>query len=129
LLAEARKIFSALGLADRYLIEAGGKCYLVSWLGDYANDALRLLLNHVGTSCDNSGLFMEIGGGIEQAKQSLGDVSNLDGRDLHSILADVENMQREKWDWALPRPLLMKSYASISLDLDTAIAFARGIGD
>jgi ATP-dependent Lhr-like helicase len=127
LLAEARKIFSALGLGDRYLIEAGGKCYLVSWLGDYANDALRLLLNHVGTSCDNSGLFMEIGGGIEQAKQALGDVGKLDGRDLQSILANVENMQREKWDWALPRPFLMRSYASISLDLDTAIAFARGI--
>lgn len=127
LLAEARKTFTALGLSDRHLIESGGRCLLVSWLGDYANDALRLLLNHVGTSCDNAGLFMEIGGGMDQARQALADTARLSSEDLNSILADVENMQREKWDWALPTPLLMKSYASISLDVGTAITFARSV--
>jgi ATP-dependent Lhr-like helicase len=34
-------------------------------------------------------------------------------------------MLREKWDWALPESLLMKSFASISLDISTAIAFAQ----
>lgn len=125
LLAEAREVFKALGLADQYLTEASGRCYLVSWMGDYANDALRLLLNHVGTQCDNSGLFMEIGGDLEHAKAALSAVGKMDGKDLHSILADVENMQREKWDWALPKSLLMKSFASISLDIQTAISFAR----
>jgi ATP-dependent Lhr-like helicase len=48
----------------------------------------------------------------------------LDPSDLDSTLADVENMLREKWDWALPEPLLVKSFASISLDISTAVFFA-----
>jgi len=125
MLEEARKTFAALGLGDRHLIESGGKCYLISWLGDYANDALRLLLNHVGLSCENAGLAIEIDSNIAEAKAALEAVGELDGNDLASILAEVENMQREKWDWALPESLLMKSFASISLDITTAINFAR----
>ncbi|MHC8361602.1 DEAD/DEAH box helicase [Pseudomonas sp. LS2P72] len=125
LLDEARKTFVSLGLGERYLIESSGKCYLISWLGDYANDALRLLLNHVGLSCDNSGLAIEIDANIDQAKAALKAVGSLDPSDLDSTLADVENMLREKWDWALPEPLLVKSFASISLDISTAVFFAQ----
>jgi len=125
LLDEGRKTFNALGLGDRHLIESGGKCYLISWLGDYTNDALRLLLNHVGLSCDNAGLAIEIDADIHRTLAALKEVSDLDASDLDSILADVENMLREKWDWALPESLLMKSFASISLDISTAISFAQ----
>ena len=125
LLDEARKTFVSLGLGERYLIESSGKCYLISWLGDYANDALRLLLNHVGLSCDNSGLAIEIDANIDQAKAALKAVGSLNPSDLDSTLADVENMLREKWDWALPEPLLVKSFASISLDISTAVFFAQ----
>ena len=56
---------------------------------------------------------------------ALEQVAALDASDLQTLLADVENMRREKWDWALPESLLMKSYASISLDIETAIGFAK----
>ena len=125
LLDEARKTFSLLRLGDRYLIESGSKCSLISWLGDYANDALRLLLNHVGRPCHNTGLVIEIDASIDQANAALNAVGSLDPGDLNSTLADVENMLREKWDWALPEPLLKRSFASISLDISTAIIFAQ----
>ncbi|EJN28778.1 Lhr-like helicase [Pseudomonas sp. GM79] len=125
LLDEARKTFVSLGLGERYLIESSGKCYLISWLGDYANDALRLLLNHVRLSCNNAGLAIEIDTNIDQANAALNAVGGLDPGDLDSTLADVENMLREKWDWALPESLLMKSFASISLNIETAIVFAH----
>ncbi|VVQ10219.1 ATP-dependent RNA helicase DeaD [Pseudomonas fluorescens] len=127
LLDEARKTFNALGLGERYVVESGGKCYLISWLGDYANDALRLLLNHVGLSCDNAGLAIEVDANIHRTLAALKDVGDLNANDLDSILADVENMLREKWDWALPEQLLMKSFASISLDISTAINFAKSL--
>ncbi|VEF10864.1 DEAD/DEAH box helicase [Pseudomonas fluorescens] len=127
LLDEARKSFNALGLGKRYVIEAGGKCYLISWLGDFANDALRLLLNHVGLSCECAGLAIEVDANIHQTLAALKDVGDLDANNLDSILADVENMLREKWDWALPDALLMKSFASISLDISTAIGFAQNL--
>ena len=125
LLDEARKTFSSLRLGDGYLIESGSKCSLISWLGDYANDALRLLLNHVGLPCHNTGLVIEIDASIDQANAALNAVGSLDPGDLNSTLADVENMLREKWDWALPEPLLKRSFASISLDISTAIIFAQ----
>ena len=56
---------------------------------------------------------------------ALEQVAALDASDLKTLLADVENMRREKWDWALPESLLVKSYASISLDIGPAIAFAK----
>ena len=125
LLDEARKTFSSLRLGDGYLIESGSKCSLISWLGDYANDALRLLLNHVGLPCHNTGLVIEIDASIDQANAALNAVGSLDPGDLNSTLADVENMLREKWDWALPEPLLKRSFASISLDIPAAILFAQ----
>jgi len=127
LLDEARKAFNALGLGERYVIESGGKCYLISWLGDYANDALRLLLNHVGLSCDNAGLAIEVDADIHRTLAALKNVGDLGASDFDSILADVENMLREKWDWALPESLLMKSFASISLDISTAIGFSQNL--
>lgn len=125
LLDEARKTFASLRLGDRHLLESDGKCYLISWLGDYANDALRLLLNHVGLSCHNAGLAIEIDTSMTQANIALNAVGNLDPSDLDSILANVENMLREKWDWALSESLLKKSFASIALDISTAICFAQ----
>ena len=39
------------------------------------------------------------------------------------LLTDVQNLQREKWDWILPDGLLRKAYASHYLDLDEALAW------
>nr|GFD56562.1 hypothetical protein [Tanacetum cinerariifolium] len=80
LLSEARKVFVALGLSDRHLIEAAGKSYIVSWMGDYTNDALRLLLNHIGTRCDNAGLFTEINADLESAISAMNAVGKLDAK-------------------------------------------------
>jgi ATP-dependent Lhr-like helicase len=46
---------------------------------------------------------------------------------LELLLAETKNLQREKWDWALPDPLLRKAYASQYLDLDEAIAWLRAL--
>jgi hypothetical protein len=89
------------------------------------NDALRLLLNHVGLSCDNAGLSIDIDSNALAAKAALETVADLEGNDLASLLANVENMPREKWDWSRPSPLRMKLFASISLDIATAIGFAK----
>lgn len=125
LLDEARNTFTALGLADQQLIGSGSGCYLISWLGDHANDALCLLLNHVGLSCAAEGLSIRVESSIQAVKSALERIAALDGSDLKSLLTNVENMRREKWDWALPESLLMKSFASISLDIETAIGFAK----
>ncbi|MNI88177.1 hypothetical protein D3C73_1454480 [compost metagenome] len=81
----------------------------------------------MGLSCDNAGLAIEVDANFHRTLAALKDVGDLDANNLDSILADVENMLREKWDWALPEALLMKSFASISLDISTAIGFAQNL--
>lgn len=129
LLDEARKLFIALELAQQQLIDKSGHCLLVSWLGDYANDALCILLKHVGIRCEAEGLFINARGSRIEVVSALKRVGQLESTDLKTLLADVKNMRREKWDWALPEALLMKSFASISLDIDTAIAFAEKLSN
>lgn len=41
------------------------------------------------------------------------------------LLADTKNLQREKWDWALPDDLLRKAYASLYLDVEEAFGWLR----
>ncbi|MCU0754899.1 MAG: hypothetical protein MUE46_07210 [Xanthomonadales bacterium] len=47
---------------------------------------------------------------------------------LDALLADTRNLQREKWDWALPDPLLRRAYGSQHLDLDEALQWIRTLG-
>jgi ATP-dependent Lhr-like helicase len=46
---------------------------------------------------------------------------------LDDLLANAKNLQQEKWDWALPKSLLFKSYASSWLEMDGALAVLKEI--
>ncbi|WP_440974859.1 DEAD/DEAH box helicase [Pseudomonas koreensis] len=125
LLEEARSNFRALGLGDAAIIGSASVSHVATWRGDYTNDALALLLRHVGIQCENTGLFLEVAFGAEDTLRALRVVGQMDISNVEPILENVENMIREKWDWALPRPLLMKSFASSHLDLQAAVTTAR----
>ena len=125
LLEEARSNFRALGLGDAAIIGSASVSHVATWRGDYTNDALALLLRHVGIQCENTGLFLEVAFGAEDTLRALRAVGQIDISNVEPILENVENMIREKWDWALPRPLLMKSFASSHLDLQAAVTTAR----
>ncbi|WP_024646589.1 DEAD/DEAH box helicase [Pseudomonas syringae] len=125
LLDEARQTFNRLGLADRYLTGSASSSYLLTWAGDYTNDALCLLLNQTGVMCTGSGLVLEISASREKALAALTRVAELDVNDVAPLLKDVKNLIREKWDWALPNSLLIKSFASSQLDIPKAIALAK----
>ncbi|MGN7741522.1 DEAD/DEAH box helicase [Pseudomonas sp. 22526] len=128
LLDEARRNFHALGLGSKPITGSTSSSHLLTWQGDYTNDALALFLNHVGIPCDNTGLSLAIGLSEVDTLKALRVVGELDATDIAPILENVENMIREKWDWALPRHLLMRSFASSHLNLQDAIELARTIG-
>ncbi|MNM33387.1 ATP-dependent RNA helicase DbpA [compost metagenome] len=128
LLHEARQAFHALGLGNSPLISSESSTQLLTWQGDYTNDALALLLNHVGIQTDSRGLSLEIAFNEEDTLRALRTVGGLNPDDIDPILDNVENMIREKWDWALPRSLLMKSFASSHLNIKDAILLAKKIG-
>jgi len=127
LLAQARSAFSDLGLAHSSMIESGGKTYLFTWQGDWTNDALAILLTHTGLASENSGLVIEVEGDRTSLESKLREIAEWDGIDESAVLADVQNMAQEKWDWVLPSSLLMQSYATMQLDLGGAKALALAL--
>jgi len=127
LLEEARSNFRALGLGTASIVGSASVSHVATWRGDHTNDALALLLGHVGIQCSNTGLFLKVEFGSEDTLRALRVVGQMDIADVEPILEHVRNMIREKWDWALPRPLLIKSFASSHLDLAAAVETARSL--
>jgi ATP-dependent Lhr-like helicase len=125
LLSEARKSFFSLGLANKFTYGSDSKTHLVTWRGDQTNDALVLMFNHVGMACESSGLALSVGGSQKNVADALARIAELDPDDIEVLLEGVENLVKEKWDWALPRSLLMKSYASSQLNFKGAVEFAE----
>ena len=124
LLAQARRTFSDLGLEHSSMTESGGKTYLFTWHGDWTHDALAILLTYTGLASENSGLAIEVEGDRTSLESKLREIAGWDGIDVSTVLANVQNMAQEKWDWVLPRALLMQSYATMQLDLGGAKALA-----
>ncbi|MBD8792394.1 DEAD/DEAH box helicase [Pseudomonas syringae] len=129
LLAEARRTFRMLGLADRSIIDSASGCSLLTWVGDYSNDALRLMLDHVGVTCVNAGLVIQADASRERLLVALREVARLGITDIELLLRDVKNPNPQKWDWALPEALRVKSFASSQLDLPGAIRTAKALAE
>lgn len=125
LLTEARQNFQALSLAEITLIASESHCYLVSWEGDTTNDTLALMLTGLGLRATNEGLAINIDSSKERLVQALETIATFSSEQSDRAAMKIENQMSEKWDWALPKDLLRKSYASLALDFPGAITLAR----
>jgi ATP-dependent helicase Lhr and Lhr-like helicase len=129
-LAEGRRNYAARGLSKTFVVNQGAEVLLLSWLGDAANEALACLLRRRGLTAAATGPGVEVMKGeqsVEDIVDALIDAGMDEPPTLDLLLADTMNLQREKWDWALPDGLLRKAYASLNLDLDEALAWARSL--
>jgi ATP-dependent Lhr-like helicase len=129
LLAEARTHYQNLQLETKQVLTIGTSKELLTWSGDDSNDALVVLLRSLGVGdIGNEGLIVAIGKcDNDSLVDKLSDIAELDDKDLSSMLTDVHNMQRGKWDWALSDSLLKKSFASQFLSLEGARCSARDL--
>ena len=121
LLQEARDHYKRAGLISAQVIQRGAEVELLTWRGDWVNDALALLLTQRGLAANNDGLVINVSGSSkDKAIQVLRDISQLVDLDPVVLLADAKNTIREKWDWAMPGEMARRSFASLCLDLDGA---------
>jgi ATP-dependent Lhr-like helicase len=127
LLSEAREHFARMDLANTLTIRDGDETTLFTWRGDSTNDALVLLLRGLGIErVENEGLYIEIGKCDEdRLHDSLSDIAELRDVDYMTLLTDVFNMRRSKWDWVLSDLLLKRSFASSHLSFEGARSSAR----
>lgn len=130
-LSEARVNYAARDLSKNFVVEHGREVFLLTWLGDPANEAIACLLQRRGFRASAGGPGVEV---LKNANSDVADIVDVlvdaaseESPPLDLLLKDTRNLQREKWDWALPDALLRKAYASVNLNLDEALEWVRGI--
>ncbi|MFN9621704.1 MAG: DEAD/DEAH box helicase, partial [Cyanobacteriota bacterium] len=95
---------------------------------DAAIEALACLLNKHGFKAFAGGPAIEVHKGQRRNQNILAALSQIATQPqppLEELLANTKNLQREKWDWALPDHLLRISYASLNLDFEEALEWAK----
>jgi ATP-dependent helicase Lhr and Lhr-like helicase len=128
LLLEGRRNYANRGLASTLLVNLGAEILILTWLGDAANEALACLLKMRGFTAAADGPGLEVMRGSfseDDILDALLDVSISETPSLDDLLGDTLNLRREKWDWALPDPLLRRAYASLNLSVEEAKGWAR----
>jgi ATP-dependent Lhr-like helicase len=129
-LSEGRDCYARMDLARQVVLDQGHEVMLLTWLGDAANEALACLLIRRGYVATAAGPGVEVRKGtnsLHDIMDALGDAAVDEPPPLDILLSDVQNLRREKWDWALPDGLLRKAYASQYLDLDEALEWAKAV--
>lgn len=127
-LTEARRNYTARNLTQEFVVDQGSAILILTWLGDAANEAISCLLVRRGITATPAGPGVEIQKNkhtIEKVLDVLIDAAVDEPPSADMLLADVKNLQRQKWDWALPEALLHKAYASLYLDIEEAIEWCK----
>jgi ATP-dependent Lhr-like helicase len=66
---------------------------------------------------------------VSQLKALLEEIAVLPGISIDDLRLKPEHVIREKWDWALPDPLRLASFASSTLDLTGAHSVAQTLAE
>ena len=128
LLNEGRLFFRHASLDTTQILERGNETFLLTWCGDWINDALALLLARSGLRANNEGIVINVTGNSKaQILNALGKITEMEDVTSVSLLVDAKNIWREKWDWAMPDNLVRKSFASLCLDFVGAQKIAERI--
>ena len=130
-LEEARYCYRRMDLFNQLVINQGSEVMLLTWLGDSANEAIACMFIRRGFVAAPAGPGVEVHKNGHTAKEILAVLQDAvvdETPSLDLLLENVQNLQREKRDWALSDGLLRKAYASHYLDLPEGLEWARGQG-
>lgn len=125
-LQEAQSAYRQLRLDGKVLLDQGRDALLLTWLGDSANEAIACLLNAQGFTSQAGRLGVEISKGarsLDDVIKVLGRVAKMPLPSPETLLYSANNLVTQKWDGVLPPRLLRRSYASLKLDFEEAIAW------
>lgn len=128
LLDESREWFTTVGLNQKRLVIDGANILLFGWRGDWANDALSLLLTAAGIQTSNEGVALRVSTvDIKRVEGALHEISTGPTPTVGDLRLKPEHVLREKWDWVLPDELRLLSFTSSHLDLQAAQALATDL--
>jgi ATP-dependent Lhr-like helicase len=127
-LQEGRRAYTRFGLGERTILNQGTQALVLTWLGDSANEAIACLLSRRGMTAWIAGPGVEVFGKkheMDDVVAALAGAAAEEPPPLSAMLDGATNLLREKWDWALPQPLLQKAYGSLYLNIEEALTWAR----
>lgn len=127
-LEEARYAYTQLGLERNAFLENGNDIFAFTWLGDWVNDTLVLMLMHHNLRASNEGMLVRINGANQsELLNAFSRIKHAQQLSPEQLVDSVKNKLKEKWDNLLTEQLLRKGFASRELDMDGAIQFASEI--
>jgi ATP-dependent Lhr-like helicase len=125
LMLEGCQTFQRCGLGHKPLLTIGGCVFLFTWLGDHANEAMALVLKSQGLAATAQGPAVKVDDASEQRVAACLQTFASEPPPAAALLLYKEhNLQRAKWDWALPERLLKMSFATLHLDIAQAHKWA-----
>lgn len=130
LIEQGRNAYARMKLSIYHWTDHGSEMILWSWLGDDVNDALAAILRRATLSAQREGPGVSIQKGMLSTDSIIAILDKLKQNEipnLNDLLQDAKALRKEKWDWALPDELLRKSYASLNLDIPSAIKWLRDV--
>jgi ATP-dependent Lhr-like helicase len=103
---------------------------ILTWLGDSANNTLKLLLKHREITAYTGALGLTVPGRSRaEVAEALAEIGDSPRPPLEHLLGGAENLRVEKWDWALPRSLLVRNYASLYLAFGETEAWLESVSN
>jgi ATP-dependent Lhr-like helicase len=121
LIEEGRKAYTANNLKYESVVQYGSDAFLFSWLGDDVNEALGAIFRWQGFAIYQAGLAIIFPSTqSELVVKCIQNLKRTHKPGIKTLLAKAENLEKEKWDWALSRGLLEKTYESMYMDLQAA---------
>ena len=127
--AQGQRAYADLQLDCELVVDTGAQIRLFTWLGDAANEAIAFMLMSRGLTASIAGQGVDILKGELEISPILRVAASFgegDPPSLTQMLSAAANVEREKWDWALPTDLLHRSYASLRLETAAAIDWLKG---
>jgi ATP-dependent Lhr-like helicase len=126
LLDEAKLYFHTRGLGQKQWFVEGNSLLVLTWRGDWTNDALALLLTAKGLATSNEGVALRVSSVDHlKLKSVLEEIAALPQIPIEDLRLKPEHVIREKWDWVLPDSLRLASFASSVLDIKGAHTTAQ----
>lgn len=125
---EGRETYIRKDLANQVFIDQGNEVVVLTWHGDATNEAIACLLHRRGYVATIAGPGVEVikaGRSRDDIVSALFDVVRDELPSSDILLQDATNLQKQKWDWALPDNLLCSTYASLYLNIDEALNWIR----
>lgn len=125
-LQEGRQSYRRLGLGEKAFLDVGGSWVVFPWLGDAEHEAIACILKKSGFEAFSGYSSVEIQKANHQITDVLNALARYQSESPGDLFSDKDNLQREKWDWALPDTLLRKAYTVSYLNVSGAQAWASG---